>query len=67
MDAQLERRLVEALERIADALAPKEAAVVAPHGSCPVCGGSEEKQTDASTMTAPNQKKCLICQAEYSG
>lgn len=62
----LQKRTVEALERIADVLAPRNPVQQGAPGRCPKCGAPEEKQVDASTMGAPSQKKCLVCQMEYA-
>lgn len=59
--------MVEALERIAEALAPQDPPPVTQPGHCPACDAPEEKQVDASTLTEPNRKKCLVCQVEYDG
>lgn len=59
-----EERIVVALEAIAAALQPRPPQPMP--GSCPLCGAPEAKQVDASTMGAPNQKKCLTCQQVYA-
>lgn len=67
MTSQQAERLIAALERIADALAPKDVEAVATPGSCPHCGAPEEKQRDASTLGGRPKKQCLVCAEEYDG
>jgi hypothetical protein len=71
-DLDLLRAQVYAIRVTADAILfaldgqPGAAPATVP-GACPQCGAPEEKQVDASTMTNPGVKKCLLCQAEYPG
>lgn len=68
-------RAVSALERIADGIgffveqSKAHAQAVnepqAVQGSCPHCGAPEDKQVDASTLSQPDAKHCLICNTEY--
>lgn len=70
-------RAVSALERIANGLeffveqsqahAQQASQPQAVAGSCPQCGALEDKQVEAGTLSEPNLKKCLICNAEYQG
>lgn len=61
----LQRRAVEALERIANALQPQPTPTAAA-GSCPNCGAPEDKQVEAGNLTTGAVTKCLVCQMEYS-